>query len=109
MYLEIDQTRYNCGERVLSPAGTLKFRGVSPPPPEGISAIRSFEDDGTLICEDYVSEYARTKYAGTVLALLPYLEPDPAPGPAGPTVEQRVDELEEALDMILEGVTGDEV
>ena len=41
------------------------------------------------------------------LAAMPALEPEP--GPTGPTVEQRVSELEEALDMILEGVTGDEV
>ena len=38
----------------------------------------------------------------------PEPEPEPAPGPTGPTVEQRVSELEEALDMILTGYTGEE-
>lgn len=111
MYLKIGENQYSCTKRIKSAAGTLKFLVVSPAPGKVSGTIRMYRDDGFLMSEDDVSEYIRQKYAGTLLAFFAYPEPEPAPapGPAGPTVEQRVDELEEALDMILEGVTGDEV
>ena len=111
MYLKIGENKYSCKKRIKSAAGTLKFLGVSPAPGEVSGTIQMYRNDGFLMSEDDVSGYIRQKYAGTMLAFFAYPEPEPAPapGPTGPTVEQRVSELEEALDMILEGVTGDEV
>lgn len=111
MYLKIGENQYSCTKRIKSNSGTLKFLGVSPAPGEVSGTIQMYRDDGFLMSEDDVSGYIRQKYAGTLLAFFAYPEPEPvpAPGPTGPTVEQRVSELEEALDMILEGVTGDEV
>ena len=111
MYLKIGENQYSCTKRIKSAVGTLKFLGVSPAPGEVSGTIQMYRNDGFLMSEDDVSGYIRQKYAGTLLACCTSPEPEraPAPGPTGPTVEQRVSELEEALDMILEGVTGDEV
>ena len=105
MYLKIGENQYSCTKRIKSAAGTLKFLGVSPAPGEVSGTIQMYRDDGFLMSEDNVSDYIRQKYAGTLLAFFAYPEPEPAPTSTAPTLTQRVGDLEEALNMILTGVT----
>ena len=105
MYLKIGENQYSCTKRIKSNAGTLKFLGVSPAPGEVSGTIQMYRNDGFLMSEDDVSGYIRQKYAGTMLAFFAYPEPEPAPTSTAPTLTQRVGDLEEALNMILTGVT----
>ena len=108
MYLKIGEKQYSCTKRIKSAAGTLKFLGVSPAHGEVSGTIQMYRNDGFLMSEDDVSGYIRQKYAGTLLAFFAYPEPEPAPPSSAPTLTQRVGDLEEALNMILTGVTEDE-
>lgn len=95
MYLLINGSRHTCSRRIVT-ADTIKYLSVTPAPEEIAGKIQMFRDDGFLMCEDDVSGYARTKYAGTLLTLTN--APEPVPSVPQPTLESRVAAIESAIE-----------
>ena len=67
---------------------------------EDVSALKNFPF-GEVTVEEIDGVSTVTKWVP-----LPMPEPDPAPDPA-PTTEQRVTDLEEAMELLLSGATGE--
>ena len=82
MYLKIGNKQYSVSKRILTKS-TLKFLSVKPEPNGKVSGtIQMYRDDGFLLSEDTVEDYARQIYTGTVLTLTNKPEPVPVPTPA---------------------------
>ena len=108
MYLIINNKRYTVSRRIHT-SDTVKFLSVTENPGTISGTIQMYRDDGFLMSEDNAGDYQRQIYAGTLLTLTNKPEPVPVEtGPVGPSITERVEDLEEALNMILTGVTEDE-
>lgn len=105
MRIEIGGNTYSTSRRILK-GDTLIFLSVSPDPDLPAANIKMYRDDGFLISEDDVSEYLRYEYNGTTLTFTN--KPKEQPTPLEPSLNSRVSDLEQALDMILTGVTEDD-
>lgn len=82
MYLKIGNKQYSVSKRILTKS-TLKFLSVKPEPNGKVSGtIQMYRDDGFLLSEDTVEDYARQIYTGTVLTLTNKPEPVPVPATA---------------------------
>lgn len=108
MYIKYNNIDYPC---ICHPAATMVYKGLPddfPIPVEG--EIILCADDGFVLRTDKTEDYLRQTFEDGVLTLTNTPEPiephEPiVPVNPEPTIEERVDELEEALEMILNGVT----
>ena len=80
MYIKIGDNQYPCTRRIVT-GDTIKYLSVKPNPGEVTGKIQMYRDDGFLMSEDDVSEYARQTYAGTIFTLTNKPEPVPVPTP----------------------------
>lgn len=78
MYLTINEQRFSVSRRIAT-IGSVKFFTVTPDPGEVSGTVKMFRNDGFLLSEDHVSDYARQSYSGTLLTLTnePEREPEP--------------------------------
>lgn len=78
MYLEINSKRHTISRRIAD-NDTVRYLTVTPDPGEVSGTVKVFRNDGFLLSEDHVSDYARQSYSGTLLTLTnePEREPEP--------------------------------
>ena len=105
MYLKIGNETYSVSRRMFN-GETLTFLSVLPDPGEVVGDVLMYRDDGFLLSQDSAESYARQEYNGDVLKFTN--RPEEAATPLEPSLDNRVADLEEALNMILTGVTEDE-
>lgn len=68
MYLIINGSQYTCTRRV-SVQDTVQYLNVTPAPESISGTLRLYREDGYLLHEDNVEDYARCEYSGTLLTL----------------------------------------
>lgn len=82
MYLVISDKKYTVTRRTVT-NNTVRYLTVTPDPGEVSGTVKMFRNDGFLLSEDHVSDYARQSYSGTLLTLTN--EPDREPEPYSPS------------------------
>ena len=105
MYIKYNGTNYQCK---CNPGSTMRYRGLPDDFPAPVTGeITLCADDGFVMRTDNPADYLRQTFEDGVLTLTN--EPEPVepeePVEPNPTLGTRVSALEEALDMILSGVT----
>ena len=105
MYLIINGTRHTVSRRIVT-ADTIKYLSVTPAPEEISGKAQMYTDGDFLLSEDNLDSFSRKQYTGTLLTVTN--KPEPVPQPYVPTIADRVADLEQAVDMILTGYTGEE-
>lgn len=105
MYLKIGDNIYSVSRRLFN-GDTLTFLSVLPDPGKVTGNILMYRDDDFLLSQDDIGSYLRQEYNGDVLKFTN--KPEEVVTPLEPSLDNRVADLEEALNMILTGVTEDE-
>lgn len=105
MYLKIGNETYSVSRRMFN-GETLTFLSVLPDPGEVAGDVLMYRGDGLLLSQDSAESYARQEYNGDVLKFTN--RPEEVVVALEPSLDNRVADLEEALNMILTGVTEDE-
>lgn len=106
MYLKIGNETYSVSRRMFN-GETLTFLSVLPDPGEVAGDVLMYRDDGFLLSQDSAESYARQEYNGDVLKFTNRPKEEVVVA-LEPSLDNRVSDLEEALNMILTGVTEDE-
>ena len=105
MYLKIGNETYSVSRRMFN-GETLTFLSVIPDPGKVTGDVSMYRDDSFLLSQDNADNYLRQEYNGDVLKFTNH--PEEAVVALEPSLGSRVSDLEEALNMILTGVTEDE-
>lgn len=94
MYLIINGNRHTVSRRIAE-RDTIKYLSVSPAPAELTGTIQMYHNNGDLLSEDVCENYSRCFVSGSLVTLTN--KPKVEPTPTQPSLESRVDAIENAI------------